>query len=90
MRAEHRQRWQAPQQNERPSRDASPPIAAADEDHDGDDARCRQDNVYRSPQRNQIGIVLVDRCENEDSSGEPDEGDADTLEDLHEKGWRLA
>ncbi len=83
MRAEHRQRWQAPQQNKHPSRDAPPPIAAADEDHDGDDTRCDQNNVSRPPKRNQIGVVLVGRCENEDRSGEPDEDDADTLEDLH-------
>ena len=44
----------------------SPPIAAAEEDHDDDDASCRQDNVYRPPQQNQIGVVLVDCCENED------------------------
>jgi hypothetical protein len=71
-------------QNEQSSGDASPPIAAADEDQDGHDARYGQNNVSRSPQRNQIGIVLVGRSENEDWSGEPDEDDADTLEDLHE------
>ena len=46
----------------------------------------RQNNVSRPPQRNQIGVVLVDCCENEDWSGEPDEDDANTLEDLHENG----
>ena len=69
---------------EQPSGDAPPPIAAVGKEDDGDDARCRQNNVSRPPQRNQIGVVLVDGCENEDWSDEPDEDDADTLEDLHE------
>src|SRR5215213_6126479 len=84
MRAEHRQRWQTPQQNERPSGDASPPIAAADKNRDGDDARGGQNNVSRPAQRNQIGIVLVGRSENEDKSGEPNQDEADSFENLHE------
>jgi hypothetical protein len=84
MRAEHRQRRQAPQQNERLSRNTSSPIAATDEDHDGDDARRRQNNVSRPPQRNQIRVVLVGCCENHNWSGEPDEDDANTFENLHE------
>src|SRR5437879_8340177 len=80
MRGEHRQRSQAPQQNEQPSGDASPPIAAADKGHDGDDAHYRQNNVSRAPQRNQIGGILVDCYENEDRSGEPDQDEANTFE----------
>ena len=59
-------------------------MAATDQDGDGSDARCGQYDVSWSPQRNQIGIVLVDCRKNEDNSGEPDEGNADTFENLHE------
>src|SRR5262245_5396409 len=87
VRAEHRQRRQAPQQNERPSRDAFPPVSAADEDDDNHEARGGENDVSRPAQRNQIGIVLVGRSENEDGAGEPDQDEADTFENLHENGW---
>ena len=59
MRAQHRQRWQAPQQNERPSRDASSPMAAADENDTATSARRSQNDVSRPAQQDQIRIVLV-------------------------------
>ncbi|WP_334415176.1 MULTISPECIES: hypothetical protein [unclassified Bradyrhizobium] len=85
MRTEHRRQWQAPQQYERPSRNASSPITAADEQNGGNHARSSQSNVSRSPQRNQIGIVFVRSSENEGYSSEPDQDQADTFETLHEK-----
>jgi hypothetical protein len=85
MRCEHRQRWQAPQQNEQPSGDPPSPVAAADQDNHGNDARRGQNDVSRPPQRNQIGIILVGRSEYENRTSEPDQDEADTFEDLHER-----
>ena len=71
------------------SGDPPSPVAAADQDNHGNDARRGQNDVSRPPQRNQIGIILVGRSEYENRTSEPDQDEADTFEDLHEKEWSL-
>ena len=65
-------------------------MAAADEDHDGDDARCGQNIIARPRQLNHIGVVLFECCEIENGSGEPDQDEADTFESLHEMAGGFA
>src|SRR3954453_21763971 len=83
MRAQHQWRWQTPQQNERPSRHASSPMSATNESDYGNKARCSQNDISRPTQHDQIRIALVGCSESEDGSSEPEQDEADTLEDLH-------
>jgi hypothetical protein len=59
-------------------------MAATDEDDGEGDARRSQNNVSRAAQRDQIVIILVGRDENKECSGEPNQDEANTSEEVNE------
>jgi len=73
------------QQDQQLSREPSlAPGATTNQDYGRGNACRGKDEVSRTAQRNQIGIVLVGGCKDESQPGEPDQDDADTFDDLHE------
>ena len=90
MRAEHRQRRQAPQQDQQPSGDPTAPDAATDQNDDDGDAHRHQCDVSSSTQRDHIGIVVVDAREQERQRGQPEQDDAATFDDRHRDSCAFA
>ncbi len=90
MRAEHRQRRQAPQQHQQPSGDPTAPDAATDQNDDDGDAHRHQCDVSSSTQRDHIGIVVVDAREQERQRGQPEQDDAATFDDRHRDSCAFA
>ena len=84
MRAQHRERRQAPQQDQQFPGDPGPaPDAAADHYDDDDDTRHHQRHVSGPTQRDHIGIVGVDTREQEQQRSQPEQDDTATFDDRH-------
>ncbi|WP_456665904.1 hypothetical protein [Bradyrhizobium sp. USDA 3240] len=85
MRGKHRERRQAPQDNQELSCRRPPARRGAADQHERDGDACDHDEkIARPAQRHEIRIIAVDARKDESESGDPEQDNADAFADLHE------
>ncbi|WP_461336130.1 hypothetical protein [Bradyrhizobium liaoningense] len=83
MRGRHQNRRQAPEQDEEHARNAAP-MPATQQDDDDQDACDDKGDISGATQHEQIGIILVHSRECGERRGQPEQDEAEAIEELHD------